>query len=153
MKYAEFTEEQKEKRRAACRRWRAANPGKQQESTRKWERKNPGRIKAANTAYRLANPGKTSEWGKNWRKRNPDYSIKRIGVTLSQFIALAVNQDGKCAICETKTQLCVDHNHSSSKIRGLLCRKCNAGLGLFKDSATNLTRAAAYIREELTCSE
>lgn len=148
MKYADFTEEQKEKARVACRRWRAANPDKQREASRRWEEKNPIR----RLSY-VKDPQKVREWARGWRRRNPDYSIKRIGVTLTRFIALAVNQEGKCAICETETQLCVDHNHTSGKVRGLICRKCNAGLGLFKDSTVNLTRAVAYIREELACSE
>lgn len=142
-----------EKARAACRNWRARNPERQRAATKSWEARNPGKHEAATKAYRLANPGKTSEWGRNYRKRVPDYSIRRYGVSLSRFIDLAVSQDGKCAICGDQTKLCIDHNHKTGKVRGLLCRKCNAGLGLFKDSALNLFRASAYVKEELLCSE
>lgn len=63
-------------------------------------------------------------------------------------------QDGTCAICgqsETKIlqgvllQLCVDHNHETGEIRGLLCNACNAGLGYFKDNAEYLARASTYL--------
>lgn len=148
-----YRETHPDKARAACRNWRAENPEKQKASTKNWEVNNPGKHEAATKAYRLANPGKTAEWGRNYRKRVPDYSIRRYGVSLSRFIDLAVNQEAKCAICGDKTKLCVDHNHATGKVRGLLCRKCNAALGLFGDSALNLLRASAYVKEELLCSE
>lgn len=39
----------------------------------------------------------------------------------------------------------IDHCHSTGKIRGLLCGKCNVGIGMFRDSPENLMRAAAYL--------
>lgn len=43
---------------------------------------------------------------------------------------MLLSQDGKCLICKKeKNKLCVDHNHDTGKIRGLLCVKCNSNLG------------------------
>jgi hypothetical protein len=53
-----------------------------------------------------------------------------------------------CAICqEPCDDLCADHCHKSGLSREWLCRKCNAGLGMFRDNPAYLERAAAYLRK------
>lgn len=58
-------------------------------------------------------------------------------------------QQAKCAICDTKPDkypgLVVDHCHTTGKVRGLLCTKCNLGLGHFKDNKEALAKAALYL--------
>jgi len=55
-------------------------------------------------------------------------------------------QDGLCAICQQPAEpLCIDHNHKTNKIRGLLCRPCNLGLGNFRDNSKALRAAADYL--------
>lgn len=62
-------------------------------------------------------------------------------------------QDGLCWICRikltTKTgtteTICVDHCHKTGKRRALLCRRCNSGLGMFKDDAEIVFRASIYL--------
>lgn len=44
---------------------------------------------------------------------------------------------------------CVDHNHFTQKIRGLLCKDCNIGLGMFKDNPILLHNGALYLQKEL----
>ena len=53
-----------------------------------------------------------------------------------------------CAICggdKGLEALALDHCHSTGKLRGLLCRDCNLGLGNFKDSIEILHRAIEYL--------
>lgn len=56
-------------------------------------------------------------------------------------------QNGRCAICPRRGRLCVDHCHRQNHLRGLLCRRCNLGLGHFGDSAERLLRAALYLMD------
>lgn len=61
-------------------------------------------------------------------------------------------QKGCCAICGThqanlKTTLCVDHNHQTKKIRGLLCNRCNLLLGMAHDNPEILQKAIEYLKE------
>ena len=55
-----------------------------------------------------------------------------------------LSKDG-CFICGSTDRLCVDHSHSTGKIRGCLCHKCNAAIGLLGDSAEDIRRAYDYI--------
>lgn len=78
--------------------------------------------------------------------------IRKYNVTLSEYEAMLAQQDGGCAICNTKESKCygsehfaVDHDHNTGKVRGLLCSNCNVALGLFKDSKELLVQATDYL--------
>lgn len=64
--------------------------------------------------------------------------------------AIFDSQNGCCAICGYKFgqktgDMKVDHDHSTGAVRGLLCDLCNRGLGMFRDSQDNLTKAISYL--------
>lgn len=90
------------------------------------------------------------------RAKNPEkyraYELKhRFGLTLADYDAMLEQQDGVCAICKTATtggrgRFCVDHNHDTGVIRGLLCTNCNTMLGMAKDSPERLDAGAKYLR-------
>ena len=74
---------------------------------------------------------------------------------------LLEEQNNRCAICNiefkdmnseesglTVNSICVDHNHTTNKYRGLLCSHCNLGLGHFKDSPALLEKAMKYVQEK-----
>jgi len=46
---------------------------------------------------------------------------------------------------EFRHTLSIDHDHITGKVRGLFCRDCNTGLGMFKDSSALLQKAAQYL--------
>jgi Recombination endonuclease VII len=51
----------------------------------------------------------------------------------------------ECAICGSEENLHIDHDHNTGKIRALLCRSCNIGLGHFKDEPSLLVRGVDYL--------
>lgn len=58
-------------------------------------------------------------------------------------------QGGKCAVCqEYMLRPVLDHCHNTMEVRGLLCSKCNNGLGQFNDDIDLLNRAIAYLRND-----
>lgn len=78
---------------------------------------------------------------------------REYGIDKQGYDALLKLQNGKCAICglpekEHRNQvLNVDHNHTTKKVRGLLCNNCNRGIGHLKDSISNLEKALEYLKE------
>ena len=108
---------------------------------RAYYRANKERILAQTKAYRLAHV----DQNRNARLQ------RQYALTLVEFDRLLAEQNGQCAICGTDKpgrygRFCVDHDHRSGKVRGLLCHNCNHGVGKFKDSAARLNSAAAYLR-------
>jgi hypothetical protein len=94
-----------------------------------------------------------------YQNRIRNSNLKKYGLDETGYQKLLQKQEGKCKICgihETDAPsvgssrrgiLCVDHNHVTNKIRGLLCSKCNTGLGLFFDDVSNLEKAILYLKE------
>jgi hypothetical protein len=74
------------------------------------------------------------------------------GIGDFDFNAMVSAADNKCQICglgfdEKNNPPCVDHDHVSGKIRGLLCRKCNAMLGFARDQVTILESGIQYLKK------
>jgi len=111
--------------------------------------------RTADRAYYLEN----REWIliREWRSS----LVRRYNITYEQYFSILDKQGGVCAVCGkaefTQRQLCVDHDHTCCPgpvscgkcIRGLLCSKCNRGLGLLKDSCELLEKALTYLRRAL----
>ena len=55
-------------------------------------------------------------------------TMKRYGLSPKEFLEMLDKQGGHCALCDGPA-VCVDHNHTTGKVRGLLCVPCNLGLG------------------------
>jgi len=75
----------------------------------------------------------------------------RYGVSIAELQTLLAVQAGMCAIChKPMVKPCVDHDHDSGRVRGLLCHSCNNLLGLADDSPERLENAKQYL---LCCSQ
>ena len=75
-----------------------------------------------------------------------DYCLKRnYGISLDDYYRMLLEQNGKCYLCHIPCNLLyVDHNHATGKVRKLLCKNCNFGLGSFKENPQLLRLAALY---------
>lgn len=106
------------------------------------------------------------EASKRWRKLNPQRSKdtvrcatlrKKYGISSADYEKLLEEQGGVCAICgstesKVNTRLHVDHDHSSGKIRGILCQPCNVTLGKMQERPDLLRKAADYLEKNLCVS-
>lgn len=82
--------------------------------------------------------------------------LRKYGITLEEYNVLFLKQEGKCAICgvyqkDLSKRLYVDHDHKTGIIRGLLCYKCNTGLGQFNDNIKLIENTLNYLRGKLKC--
>ena len=75
--------------------------------------------------------------------------IKLYGITQEEYLRLVYECNGKCEICGKELKVpYIDHNHNTGKVRGLLCPKCNFGIGQFNDNIDLLELAIKYLRKE-----
>jgi hypothetical protein len=114
--------------------------------------KNREKINQEKKEYRVKNKEKIKEYNKH-RPRKNNYKYKKYNLTPEEYTEMFNNQNGCCAICGThqnklKKQLSIDHNHVTGKIRGLLCQKCNQGLGFFNDNINSLNQAISYLNND-----
>jgi len=84
------------------------------------------------------------------QRRREHHLTNAYGITLEDYDALLATQGGVCVICHNGTDepLHVDHDHTTGKVRGLLCSNCNTGIGLLKDDPVRLRAAADYLEEK-----
>ena len=92
---------------------------------------------------------------KRYRKENPDanytHHIKNTyGISKKYYNKMFKDQKGACAICgthqsELTKRLFVDHCHKEGEVRGLLCHRCNSAIGLLRDDASLIKKAAEYV--------
>jgi transposase-like protein len=78
--------------------------------------------------------------------------LRKYGVTQDEFDQKLKDQNYRCAICQDKLDNLErdpgqDHDHKTGTARGILCIRCNAGLGMFKDSIRILASAIVYLQD------
>ncbi len=78
-----------------------------------------------------------------------NYMLKhRYGITVDQLAEALAGQQGLCAVCLLRTARHVDHDHSTGKVRGILCFACNGALGQFNENVEWLERAVQYLEQQ-----
>jgi hypothetical protein len=128
--------------RAQQKLYNLAHPEKKKERDKKYAEDHPDSHRVASLRYSQSEKGKKNQV-KNWLEN-------KYGLTEEQYQELWNRQNGLCAICrkpeETTERLHLDHDHETKRVRGLLCGKCNRGLGMFDDAEVLLQKAIEYLR-------
>lgn len=134
--------------------WSQSNPRRASQRSRDWAKNNPDKVSAYRTMWGKKNKDKIRKYKSDWVARNPGKDLNsRLmytrGITLDDYNNMLTAQRGVCAICKKISndgrRLCVDHCHSTNRVRGLLCTYCNTAIGLFKDDVTLLSNAIKYL--------
>lgn len=114
------------------------------------------RVKEHQAAYYQENKEKIRAQQREYYHANKDkmreFRLKKaFGISLAEYDAMLAKQDFRCAICGTDEPMtesgvfCVDHNHETGAVRGLLCSHCNKGLGCAKDDTNILYAMIEYL--------
>lgn len=139
------------------RKYREANREKIRQQSKIHEQNRPAR-KIIYRSKTTPDPIKQRENVKQWRVRNPvalrlqweHKDANRYGLTLEKL--REVRKATHCEICKTEFTTTkhkhVDHCHKTQQYRGMLCHKCNVGLGHFKDDPHLLMQAITYLQRE-----
>ena len=101
-----------------------------------------------------------------WRAKNKGVkdsyrasNLKKFGLSVEEYESMSESQGHRCRICNepetdvhhstgSSQRLAVDHCHNTGQVRGLLCAKCNKGLGLFNDNQQLLLSAVKYLNND-----
>ena len=113
------------------------NKDKKIEQSKEYNIRNEDKYKIYQKEYKLKNKDKAKEYHLNNKDKAKDSKLKRkYGITLNDYNAMRKQQNYRCAIpacnkheSEFKYGLCVDHNHTTDKVRELLCGNCNTIFG------------------------
>lgn len=130
------------------REWIAKNKNKVRKYQRKSRKKHRKEINARALEY----------YHKTKDKKHGVRLERLYGITLSQYYELLSKNGGKCPICGIdkpygeeymgpKRYFAVDHDHKTGVVRGVLCHRCNTGIGSFKDSIDSLKKAIEYLEK------
>jgi hypothetical protein len=141
------------------------NKAKLDKANSQWAKDHPREFRAIQKRYESTEKGKAAVKKKEATyKETPKHKVRIrkahlkqcYGLSLEEYDEMVERQGGVCAICGkpetaqdvnsgTNRRLSVDHCHKTNEVRGLLCSKCNTGLGLFKDDITSLRSAINYL--------
>ncbi len=131
------------------REWRARN-----------KEKNAKYQKEYNKEYRKKNLEKLNINNKKWREANKEQDAlvmlkarlkRKYNLSIEEYEILIESQNNSCKVCGThaknniKGKLYIDHCHTTGKVRGLLCMKCNSALGLLNDDKTLVQKLINYL--------
>jgi hypothetical protein len=137
------------------------DPEDKKEYNRKYNKKRRKHLTKEHRKWCQENKTHYNEYMQDYRRINEIHSRDidrkshlRIKYNFSeeQYNQLLIKQENKCAICKRefiKTAY-IDHNHTTGKVRGLLCNHCNLMLGHAKESSVILAEASLYLAKEDT---
>lgn len=152
----EWYNKNKDKIKERSAKYRKGNKDTIRDKKREVRNNNKDKISEEKRKYYLENRERELKKANNYYKNNkPRVAnarlIRLFGVTVEEYDSMLEAQGMSCAVCgstDTKTlgRFCVDHDHATGGVRGLLCSKCNFGIGNFNDDPEIMMSAAAYIK-------
>ncbi len=124
--------------------WSRENADYLKEKDAKRYAADPEGAKARVTAYRKENPELAKKWAEICK-------LRKYGLTLEDKEEMLQAQGGKCPICEKQLEegrggTSIDHDHSTKRVRGILCGTCNVMLGDFQEDLNILQSAVSYLK-------
>ena len=83
-----------------------------------------------------------------WKGGTLKIRLEKYGLSENRYKEMIENQGNMCAICKRKYKrtLEIDHDHKTNKVRGLLCFRCNFGLGWFQEDINRIERLLRYLK-------
>jgi hypothetical protein len=129
-------------------------------SAKAWYQDHKAEKRDYDVAYRpVKNAKRRQEYAKNPEKVlapqrglvNRAKNLRRYGLTPAQFDARFESQGRRCACCGSVTprgnnDWCIDHDHNTNVIRGIICGLCNTGIGHLGDDLAGIANADSYLR-------
>ena len=144
--YRNSSEQRLEKARVRARLYYEENREHCKALSKKRYEENKEELKAKQRAYNKSPIGILNSYLHN--------ILTKFNLTSTQLQDMLDNQVGCCGICnvslvspDTSKQYYVDHDHSTGKVRGLLCHNCNAMIGFAEDNPYNLGQAIEYLKK------
>ena len=150
------------RQRVRQRRWAAGHPDRYKAGKKKWQAANQVLLNARRRKRYALNIDDSRKKCRE-KQRQPKYRDSRyrrkFGISLEEYGILLKQQEGCCAICGTRDPgpkhgnwevsmpFVVDHCHETQRVRGLLCEKCNRGLGQFDDDIDRIRSAIEYLQK------
>jgi len=123
------------------------------EHQQKYYQANKEKLNAKSREYYHDNKEKVKVYQDKYNEKNKDRIIaKRYGLTKEEYKQMFVDRNHQCDMCgmeENGKKLSVDHNHITGEVRGLLCQRCNTGIGTLRTDETLdiLKEAICYLEK------
>ena len=118
-----------------------ADPAAAIARVKRWQQANADRVNANQRRRRSTPEARLRE--------RAAHLMRKYGLTIEQYDAMLETQGGGCFICgrppRDDISLHVDHDHSTGKVRGILCFRCNNALADFNEDTTVLRKAIGYL--------
>ena len=137
--------------------YRENNREKYSNRHKKYYENNKEKLKQYQKDHRKYNQSDSEKKQKYYRKNKHNILKRKYNITLKDYENMLFEQNNICFICnekivsqftnENNNVACIDHNHETGKVRALLCRSCNSGIGYFKEKISILKSAINYIKK------
>jgi hypothetical protein len=111
---------------------------------KQWREQNKEKVKKNNRASYKRRNERDPE--REYQRRRDSAIYSKYGLRPHEYEELLEKFNNSCAICGSTKQLCIDHDHYTNEIRGILCKTCNTAIGLLGDSFEGLKVALEYLK-------